>query len=144
LAIELALQLADQVEVTALNVVRESLGPTAEAAAREQLTNILEPWEDDPRLSIKVVRASNIIEGIMAEASANYDILLVGASNESYIDRKLFGNVPQTIAADAPPPTVVVRRRASPFRILLRQAGQRSRPTGRSTVARAAGQISLS
>lgn len=125
LALELALQLADDVQVTALNVVRESLGPTAEAAGYEQLRTILEPWKDDERISTKVVRASGVIEGILQEAGSDYDLLLIGASNESYIDRQLFGNVPQTVATEAAVPTVVVRRRAGPVRIFMRAASER-------------------
>jgi uncharacterized hydrophobic protein (TIGR00271 family) len=68
-----------------------------------------------------VIHAHGIIEGILAEASAGYDLLLIGATNESYIDRKLFGDVPQRIAADAPVPTIIVRRRAGRVQSFLRQ-----------------------
>ncbi len=125
LALELALCLSPDVHVTALNVALASLGPTAEAAGYAQLRVALLPWAGDERVSAKVVRASGIIEGILAEAGAGYDMVLIGASNESYLDRKLFGNVPQTIAAQASAPTVVVRHRAGPVKMLLRQAGQR-------------------
>jgi uncharacterized hydrophobic protein (TIGR00271 family) len=124
LAMELALSLSPDIEVTALNVARESLGPTGEAAGYAQLRSALEPWEDDERVVAKVVRASDIIDGILDEAAAGYDLVLIGATNESYIDRALFGNVPQTVAASAPVPTVVVRHKGGPMRVLLRRAGQ--------------------
>ena len=124
LAMELALSFSPDIQVTALNVALQSLGPTGEAAGYAQLRSTLEPWEDDERVVAKVVRAPGIIDGILDEAAAGYDLVLIGASNESYIDRKLFGNVPQTVAASAPVPTVVVRHRGGPMRVLLRRAGQ--------------------
>jgi uncharacterized hydrophobic protein (TIGR00271 family) len=81
----------------------------------------LEPWRHDERVKAKVVRSGSVIDGILSEASQGYDALLIGASNESYIDRELFGNVPQTVAAQAPIPTLVVRRRVSPFKSILRR-----------------------
>jgi uncharacterized hydrophobic protein (TIGR00271 family) len=140
LALELALHLAPDMEVTVLNIAQSSLGPTAEAAGYEQLRSALEPRADDERVSAKVVRASNVVEGILEEAASGYDVILIGASNESYIDRQLFGNVPQTVAANAPVPAVIVRRRAGPVKMLLRQAEQRisSSVLGNLTIAQQA------
>ncbi len=120
-AIKLALHLSPQVHVTALNIARETAGPLGVAAGRAQLSAILEPWRHDERVKAKVVRSDSVIDGILSEASQGYDALLIGASNESYIDRELFGNVPQTVAAQAPIPTLVVRRRVSPFKSILRR-----------------------
>ena len=121
LALELALRLPD-VQVTALNVARESLGPTGEAVGHAQLNNVLRPWAGNDRVSAKVVGASGIIDGILAEAASGYDMVLIGATKASYVDRKLFGNVPQAVAADAPVPTVVVQRHAGAVKTLLRRA----------------------
>ena len=121
-AVGLALRLGHDVRVTALNVARERSGPLGVAAGREQLALTLEPWQEDGRVEAKVVRSGSVIDGILGEAGLGYDVLLIGASNESYIDRKLFGNVPQTVAAEAPVPTLVVRRRVSRFKSALRHA----------------------
>jgi uncharacterized hydrophobic protein (TIGR00271 family) len=120
-AIELALQLSPHVHVTALYIARETAGQVAVAAAYEQLAAILEPWRHDGRVEAKVVRSSGAIDGILSEARQGYDALLIGASNESYVDRELFGNVPQTVAAQASIPTLVVRRRASRLKSVLRR-----------------------
>ena len=123
-AVGLALRLGPEVRVTALNVARETSGPLGVAAGREQLGGMLEPWQRDGRVEAKVVRSGSVIDGILAEAGQGYDVLLIGASNESYIDRKLFGNVPQTVAAEAPVPTLVVRRRVSRLKSFLRRVQQ--------------------
>ena len=59
---------------------------------------------------------------IVAQAASGCDLILIGATQASYVDRKLFGNVPQSVAADAPVPTVIVQRRASGVQTLLRRA----------------------
>ncbi len=125
LALDLALRLSPDAQVTALNVVRQTAGPVEVALGYRQLSEVLEPWQGEGRIVARVVRAPNPIEGILNEAANGYDLLLIGASNESYIDRKLFGNVPQTVAARAPTPTLIVRRRVGPVRSLLRQARRR-------------------
>ena len=69
----------------------------------------------------KVVRAPGIVEGILAEAGAGYDLMLIGATRESFLDRVLFGNVPQAVAVRASVPTIVVRHRAGRVETLLRR-----------------------
>jgi len=70
----------------------------------------------------KVVRSPAIIEGILTEAGAGYDLVLIGATRESFLDRVLFGNVPQAVAIRASVPAIVVRHRAGRIETLLRRA----------------------
>ena len=57
LALELALLLGDDAQVTALNIARDTPGPIGGAARYEQLNSLLEPWAGDPRVTPKVVSA---------------------------------------------------------------------------------------
>ncbi len=54
-------------------------------------------------------------------------MILVGASQESYLDRVLFGNIPQAVAALSPIPTIITRRQVGGMRVgtWLRRAGWR-------------------
>jgi len=126
-AIDLALSLAPQGEITALNVAREVQGQVALSIARERLEGILAPWADDPRVKGKVVQSSSIVQGILGEAARDYDLVMVGASHESYLDRVLFGNIPQTVAARSPVPAIVVRCATPRMRVgtMLRRTGWR-------------------
>jgi uncharacterized hydrophobic protein (TIGR00271 family) len=110
LAIELALSLSPQAQVTALNVAREAQGAVGLSLGQERLTEILKPWADEPRVQGKVVQAPSIVKAILSEGAKGYDLLMIGASHESYLDRVLFGNIPQTVAARSPVPSVVVKR----------------------------------
>jgi uncharacterized hydrophobic protein (TIGR00271 family) len=111
LAVDLALNLSPEVEITALNIAQLSRGRAGMILGREQLASALQPWKDNERIQPKVVQAPGVVGGILNEAKSGYDLLLIGASRESYIDRMLFGNVPQTIATSSPLPTIVVKRR---------------------------------
>lgn len=127
LALELALHLSPDVHVTALYVVRDALGQADVALGHERLkaTLALPPFHSPQwggsRVQPKVVRAHSIIEGILTEAGDGYDLVLVGATGESFLDRVLFGNVPQAVAAGSPVPAIVVKRRASRAGTLLRR-----------------------
>jgi uncharacterized hydrophobic protein (TIGR00271 family) len=122
LALELALHLSPDVQVTALYVARDALGQAEVALGYERLNTTLSPWADESRVQSKVVQATAIIEGILAEAGAGYDLMLIGATRESFIDRVLFGNVPQAVAIRASVPIIVVRHRAGRVETLLRRA----------------------
>ncbi|HNS50013.1 MAG TPA: DUF389 domain-containing protein [Anaerolineae bacterium] len=127
LAIDLALDLAPQAEITAMYVARQTHGEVGLAVSHEQLEEILLPWAGEPRVRGKVVQATNIQNAILKEASAGYALLLVGASRESYLDRVLFGNIPQALALRSPIPAIITRRHARGMRMgsWLRRTGWR-------------------
>ncbi len=127
LALDLALSLSPETEITALNVARDALGSMGLSLGEERLAEILAPWAGEPRVQGKVVQASSITKGILSEAAREYDLIMVGASAESYLDRVLFGNIPQTVAARSPAPAVVVKRHTRRMRMgsLLRRTGWR-------------------
>jgi uncharacterized hydrophobic protein (TIGR00271 family) len=120
LAIQQALDLGPDKEVTALYIARESLGDEAMALGHDRLARILEPWSDDERVKPKVIRAEDIIEGILDEA-VHYDLLFLGATEDSMVERALFGNIPQRIASESAVPVIIVRRGRGRVNSLLRQ-----------------------
>ncbi len=127
LATDLALALSPTVQVTALYVAREAQGKVAMSLAEQQLGEILTPWADEPRVQGKIIQSSSPVRGILQEASQGYDLVMVGASHESYLDRMLFGNIPQTVAASSPAPSIVVKHQTRRMRMgtWLRRAGWR-------------------
>jgi uncharacterized hydrophobic protein (TIGR00271 family) len=127
LAIDLALGFSPSTQVTALSVARQVQGEVALSLGRESLQEILRPWAGEPRVRGEVVQASSVIKGILAEASKGYDLVMIGASHESYLDRVLFGNVPQAVVARSPAPAIVVKRQTRRMRMgsWLRRTGWR-------------------
>ena len=59
LAIDLALTLSAEAQITALSVAREAQGEVAQTLRRQRLDEILEPWADEPRVQGKVVSSSS-------------------------------------------------------------------------------------
>jgi uncharacterized hydrophobic protein (TIGR00271 family) len=109
LAIDLALALSPETRVVALYVAREVQGTVELSLAQENLDTILAPWENEPRVVGKVIPAASPIKGIVQEAGKGYDLVMIGASHESYLDRMLFGNVPQTVAMRSRAPSAIVK-----------------------------------
>ena len=56
----------------------------------------------------KIIQASSALAGILKEAE-NYDLVIVGASEEGFIDQFAFGSIPQRIASGAPKSSVMVK-----------------------------------
>jgi uncharacterized hydrophobic protein (TIGR00271 family) len=127
LATDLALALSPHAEITALYVAREVQGQVAMSLAQQHLDEILEPWADEPRVQGKIIQSSSPVRGILQEAARGYDLVMVGASHESYLDRMLFGNIPQTVAGSSPVPSLVVKRHSHSMVMgtWLRRAGWR-------------------
>ena len=63
--------------------------------------------------------------GAEHQAFIGVHLVLIGATQASYVDRKLFGNAPQSVAADAPVPTLIVQRHAGGVKTVLRRADAR-------------------
>ena len=117
LAIDLALGFSPTTRVTALYVGRAVHGQAAASYAQEHLDEILEPWADEPRVEGKVILSSSPLQGILQEAAKEYDLIMVGASHENYLDRVLFGNIPQSVAARSPVPALVVKHSTRRMRV---------------------------
>ena len=120
LAIQQGLDLGPETVVTALYIARKAMGSQEEALGQERLESILRPWAEEPRVKPIVVQADSIIEGILHEA-VHHDLLFVGATEESMVERALFGNIPQQIASESAVPVIVVRRGRGRVTSLLRQ-----------------------
>ena len=110
LALDMALDLGPDAQVTALRVANKNLGSTAVSAQWDALHTALEPRAEEMGLRPQVRLASGIVEGILDEAAQCCDLVLLGATRESLVDRLLFGNLPQKVALKLPLPLVIVRR----------------------------------
>jgi nucleotide-binding universal stress UspA family protein len=101
IAFEIAgdLAAASDGEVTALYVQTES-GSDAEAFGQHALQRVTArvPSRHRDRTREKVALARSVREGILAEA-AGYDLVLLGSSSKSFVQRLLFRTVPEKLLA---------------------------------------------
>ena len=63
-------------------------------------------FQQDPEL--KIIIANTAGAGILKE-SENYDLVIIGASEQGFIDQFAFGSIPQQIASQAPNSSVMVK-----------------------------------
>ena len=121
LAISLGLDMAPQAEMSAVRIANPDLSPTATLSQWDLIRSVVEPFGQNERLHPHVVLSRGVIDGILQEA-AEHELILIGATRESLVDRLLFGNLPQELAQRSQIPLFIVRRRDSASRAALRQA----------------------
>ncbi len=112
--VEAAAQIArgDDAELTILRIVRpdDDLDVEAEMRGLRHLADEV-LGGPDPRVQTRIQMHKAVVEGILEEAqSGEYDLLVIGASNEWAVKSLLVGAVPDAIADRAPCSVLMVRR----------------------------------
>ncbi|MEJ2746732.1 MAG: DUF389 domain-containing protein, partial [Anaerolineae bacterium] len=108
-ALRLLLPLAHKNEVTAFFVANASQGQNQEALGWARLREALRFVGASERFRRKVISRDSVIEGIVDEA-ADYDWVLLGASQESRLDKVLFGDIPGAVVRFSRTPIIVLRQ----------------------------------
>jgi APA family basic amino acid/polyamine antiporter len=123
IATQIALKLARLygAQVTVLYVCREGATSEDRQHGLEMIARTVRGLETDDLIKPKVITAAGVVRGILAEAKG-YDLMLLGASEESLFDRFLFGTVPERIARRSPVPVMIAKRQAALPRFWLRRA----------------------
>ena len=120
-AFAVAQALAPEAEITALYVAIEQLGQPEILLGGDRLKAAVTNLPNADEIRRRVVVADNPINGILREIREGYDLLLLGAGEESVLNRFVFGDVVQAILAQSGIPAVVVRRRPSDLGTLQRR-----------------------
>jgi amino acid transporter/nucleotide-binding universal stress UspA family protein len=118
LGLRMAIQLAsdEDTQVTLMRIARphEELNIEAEVRALNHLSEEVLGGVD-PRVNTKIIVENSVVDGILNEAKkGQYDLLIVGASNEWQVKSLLVGAIPDTIADRAPCSVLMVRRYEAP------------------------------
>jgi len=80
----------------------------SEAQAQASLQSTLDRVKDQDAIEQRMTPARSIKAGILREASA-YDLILIGASRGTFLQRSYFGGPPVEIAAESPTPVILTR-----------------------------------
>ncbi len=118
-AVSLARNTPEPTKVVLLHVLVDGVDPTAgEARARRAFRRATEgidyPFEE------RIVTASNPVEGILRE-SESCDMIVIGATKEPLLRNLLVGNVAQRVAEQAKCPVMLVKRRSTVLKSVLRE-----------------------
>jgi uncharacterized hydrophobic protein (TIGR00271 family) len=106
--------------------------------------------KDTRHVQRQVIRASDIVRGILTRCDAN-DMVVLGFSERSPLDRWIFGNVAQRILAQAPGPVIIAKRASredAPLTTRIRQRwlarfSPKMTPSEQTAVVRQANELSL-
>lgn len=109
-ALSFLLPLTPKVKITALYVSPAYLGQNEEALGRSRLRQLLNFIDAGDRIESKLVTTTSVSRGIVEEAGGVYDLVVIGASQESSIDKLLFGDIPGAVVRESKTPVMVVRQ----------------------------------
>ncbi len=102
------LSLSTGASVTGLFVQVGRASSSRMAQNRKVLDNTFQDLEFNKPPEKKIILSNSVLTGILKEAE-NYDLVIVGASEEGFIDQFAFGSIPQRIASQAPYSSVMVK-----------------------------------
>ena len=109
-ALTFLLPLTPQIEVTVMYVVIGAQNPGDQKFGQERLRQLLEFVDAGKRIQSKVVFADSIVDAIVNEVGGGYDLVMIGASRESSVDKVLFGDIPGAVVRTSKRPVAVVRQ----------------------------------
>ncbi|MBC7259960.1 MAG: TIGR00341 family protein [Chloroflexi bacterium] len=121
---EEALQLAGRLaqtfgaSVKALHVVAPEASAEAESKARERVDECVDALKATCYADLDVVRSDDVVGAIVSEAE-RADMLVMGMSKESWLDRVLFGRVPEQVLTKTDTPLMLVRAPSNLARVWL-------------------------
>lgn len=118
-AVEFLTQLDPAIEIDALYVSRTTHGAHEEALGQAQLETLLQYANATERIQARVIRADDPTQGIVATVDEGYDLVVIGASQQTTIERALFSELVSTVVRDSKTPVLVVRRATSPLGALF-------------------------
>lgn len=118
-SLSLLLPMTPEVKVTTLYVALDRLGPNGEALGHARLQQTLDYTDANERVESKLVSSESVAAGIAEEAGEGYDLVVLGASEESSFDQLLFGNIPAAVIAQEHIPVIILRQPKRLFGNLL-------------------------
>jgi basic amino acid/polyamine antiporter, APA family len=104
------LQKGTGAEVVAFHVAKEqqadidAVENTIQSLVEQEFTTISD------RVSVQVVQADSVAEGIIKEAKQDYDLVIMGASERWFLQRWLFSGNSDRVAEEAPCSVLLVRQ----------------------------------
>ena len=118
-------RLAPEIELTLMYSATEALGENAVSYGQSRLRQILSYVDAEGKIKSKVVQTARVTDGICNEAANDYDLIVLGATRQSSIDRAIFGDVVREVIQRSHTPVVVVQEADDRAAELFRNAAFR-------------------
>jgi len=107
--------------VTACYVVPPGASDEKKREADRWIRKTLEAIKVDVEVDRKIIEAKSVAGGI-AKESRDYDLVVLGATREGFLEQVVFGEIPEKVARYSPASVLVVQRYEGPVRSALRRA----------------------
>ncbi len=111
-ALTFLLPLTPKVKVTAVYIAPDYLENEA-ALGYARLRQLMQYVDGAGKIDTEVVTAPSVTQGITDYARERGDLVIIGASQESSIDKILFGDIPAAVVRQSHKPVVIVRQSRS-------------------------------
>lgn len=108
-ALTFLLPLTHKIKITAVYIAPAHLANES-ALGHARLRQLMQFVDAGDRIETKVVTAPSVIAGITDLARDDCDLVIIGASQESSIDKILFGDIPAAVVRQSHTPVVIVRQ----------------------------------
>lgn len=107
--LEVLRDLGPHLLITAVYIAPEYRGQNEVALGHARLRRLLDFIDGHGRIESEVITAESVTQGIV-KAAADADLVIIGASQESSLDKILFGNTPDTVVRESKLPVMIARQ----------------------------------
>jgi len=120
---DLGARQAELPDIIVEHILPDSPTPEDEQTAQDVLAAARRAAKNGIPLQTRQINAPDIADGILTHTRPS-DVLFIGASNQGFLDRAVFGGIAAEIAAQAtvPAATILTRSRQQENRVWLRQS----------------------
>jgi nucleotide-binding universal stress UspA family protein len=108
-------------EVTACYVVPPGAMAEERQMADRWIRKTIERLDSGIDVQTRIIESQSIAGGI-AKESRDYDLVVLGAAREPYLQQVIFGEIPEKVARFSPASVLVVKRFEGQVRSLLKRA----------------------
>lgn len=112
-ALSLMMLLSPETESTAYYVAVAGRSDHEEALGYERLRQVLDFVHSDNKIHSRLVVHNSVAAGIVEEAGQDYDLVVIGATEESRLDQVIFGNIPAAVVEQTEKPVMILRQKSS-------------------------------
>ncbi|MEM8860151.1 MAG: DUF389 domain-containing protein [Chloroflexota bacterium] len=101
-----------QCQISTLFVVNDNQGERGKEEARKLVEDILHAADVEETVGSIIVTAESPVEGISGEAAGDYDVVMIGATEDA-LSRIIYGDIVESLVRECKKPVVIMKRATS-------------------------------
>jgi nucleotide-binding universal stress UspA family protein len=109
-----------EMKVTAGYILAEHATGEERELGEERMNSTLSRLDPEIKFDKKIIESKSVPGGI-AKASRDYDLVVIGATKESFFKKMLFGEIPEKVARYSPNSVLVVKKYEGVIRNIIKR-----------------------